>query len=82
MVIDDLGAETVTSFAINQLRIIIEERNMRAKPWIVNTNLDLNEIQSVYGHRVADRLIEKAAIYRLDCAESIRLQKRQRELNP
>lgn len=82
LVIDDLGAETVTSFAINQLRIIIEERNMRAKPWIVNTNLDLNEIQSVYGHRVADRLIEKAAIYRLDCAESIRLQKRQRELNP
>lgn len=81
LVIDDLGAETVTSFAINQLRIIIEERNMRAKPWIVNTNLDLNEIQSVYGHRVADRLIEKAAIYRLDCTESIRLQKRQREMN-
>lgn len=81
LVIDDLGAETVTSFAINQLRIIIEERNMRAKPWIVNTNLDLNELQMVYGQRVADRLIEKAAIYRLDCAESIRLQKRKREMS-
>ena len=54
---------------------------MRAKPWIVNTNLDLNELQTVYGQRVADRLIEKAAIYRLDCAESIRLQKRKRELS-
>ena len=71
----------MTSFAINQLRIIIEERNMRAKPWIVNTNLDLNELQTVYGQRVADRLIEKAAIYRLDCAESIRLQKRKREMS-
>ena len=80
LVIDDLGAETVTSFGTNQLRIIIEERNLRGKVWIVNTNLDLNGFQQVYGHRVADRLIEKAATYRLDCDESIRLQKRRREM--
>ena len=63
LVIDDLGAETVTPFAVNQIRIIIEERNMRNKPWIINTNLSISGIQSTYGARVADRIIEKAAFF-------------------
>lgn len=76
LVIDDLGAETVTAFAINQIRIIIEERNLREKPWIINSNLSLEKIQGVYGERVADRIIEKAAIFHFNSPQSIRILKR------
>lgn len=76
LVIDDLGAENVTGFAINQLRIILEERNLRNKPWVINSNLSLSDLQKVYGQRVADRIIEKAVIYQLVSSESIRMQKR------
>lgn len=79
LVIDDLGAENVTAFAVSQLRIIIEERNLRNKPWIINSNLSINELQSVYGQRVVDRMIEKAVIYQLNSKESIRMQKRMQE---
>lgn len=81
LVIDDLGAETVTSFAINQLRIIIEERNLRNKPWIINSNLNLAELQATYGQRVSDRLVEKASIYKLESNESIRIMKRMQDMN-
>ena len=78
LVIDDLGAENITSFAQNQIRIIIEDRNNYNKPWIINSNLSINELQDYYGQRVTDRIIEKADIFSFDSEMSIReLLKRQ-----
>lgn len=82
LIIDDLGAENITAFAQNQIRIIIEDRNNFNKPWIINSNLNFNELQDYYGQRVTDRIIEKADIFSFESEMSIRelLKKREIEL--
>jgi len=82
LIIDDLGAENITPFAQNQLRILIEDRNNFNKAWIINSNLNFNELQDYYGQRVTDRIIEKADIFAFEAAMSIRelLKKRELEL--
>lgn len=72
LIIDDLGAENITSFAQNQIRILIEDRNNFNKPWIISSNLNINELQDYYGQRVADRIIEKADIFSFESEMSIR----------
>lgn len=75
LVIDDLGAEKTSEFNIEQLVILLEERNDRDKPWIINSNLSLTEISDVYGNRVSDRILERAVAFRMDRASSVRLDK-------
>lgn len=76
LVIDDLGAEKTSAFALNQIRIILEERANINKAIIINSNLDLNDLQKYYGPRIADRIIENFDIYELKTEESIRVQKK------
>lgn len=73
LVLDDLGTEAISNFSLNQLLRLIEERNLRNRSWIINTNLTLSEIESHYDARLADRISEKASIFTLKTAESIRL---------
>ena len=75
LVIDDLGAERTTEFVIEQLVILLEERNYRSKPWIISSNLSINEIISAYNDRTADRILDKAVLFRLEMPESIRVAK-------
>ena len=75
LVIDDLGAERTTEFVIEQLVILLEERNYRNKPWIISSNLSINEIISTYNDRTADRILDKAVLFKLDMQESIRVAK-------
>lgn len=75
LVIDDLGAERTTEFVVEQLVILLEERNYRNKPWIISSNLNINEIISAYSDRTADRILDKAMLFRLEMAESVRLAK-------
>lgn len=78
LVIDDLGTEKDSAFALNQIRIILEERANMNKAIIINSNLNLEELQKYYGSRIADRIIENFDIYELKTEESIRvLQKRE-----
>lgn len=72
LVIDDFGADGVTDFAKTQMRILIEERNLNDKPWIISTNLDINLIGELYSPRLADRLIEKTRVFSFDAPQSIR----------
>lgn len=74
-ILDDLGRESVSEFVISQLTHLIESRNEQDKPWIINTNLLPNEIESLYGARLADRIFEKCTVFRLESDESIRLSK-------
>lgn len=76
LVIDDLGAEKTSAFALNQIRIILEERANMNKAIIINSNLDLDNLQKFYGARIADRIIENFNIYELKTEESIRVQKK------
>ena len=72
LIIDDLGAETLTPFAENQIRMIIEDRNNLNKPWIINSNLSIEELQKIYGQRITDRIIEKSYIFSFEAPHSIR----------
>ncbi len=57
LVIDDLGAEMVTSFSKSALYNLINTRLLSKKPTIINTNLSIKEIETLYTARVASRLI-------------------------
>lgn len=80
LVIDDLGSENLTDFVVNQWQIIIEERNLRNKSWIITTNLMPTEIDSKYGKRLSDRIFEKASIFKLESPQSMRLTEKQHDI--
>lgn len=75
-ILDDLGRESVSEFVITQLTYIIETRNEENKSWIINTNLRPDEIESLYGARLADRIFAKCSVFRLESENSIRLSKK------
>jgi DNA replication protein DnaC len=56
LVLDDLGAEKTTEFAITTLYIIIDRRIRDAKRTIITTNLSLKEIEDKLDARIASRL--------------------------
>lgn len=83
LVIDDLGAERTTDFVTEQLVLLLEERNYRNKPWIINSNLKLNQIQDSYNTRVSDRIMERATVITLEREKSYRMmqaEQRKKEL--
>ena len=73
LVLDDLGVERTTEFVIEQLVAIIEDRNYGNKPWIINTNLNINSIKDAYTSRVSDRILERARIFKLTSKDSNRV---------
>ncbi|WP_084054390.1 ATP-binding protein [Desulfonispora thiosulfatigenes] len=81
LVIDDLGTESLTPFAETQIRMLIEDRNILDKPWIINSNLSIKNLQVKYGARITDRIIEKADIFYFESEMSIRELKRSRQIS-
>lgn len=64
LVIDDLGAERDSSFALEQIYNVIDARYRRQRPLIITTNLALSEIKnppSVNLARIYDRILEMCA---------------------
>lgn len=61
LIIDDLGAERNTDYALEKVYNIIDSRVRIAKPMILTTNLDIKEMQATtdirYG-RIYDRIFE------------------------
>lgn len=76
LILDDLGAESISEFSLNQLQRVIEDRNLANKSWIVCTNLPTNAIEESYDARLADRLFEKTTVFRMESARSMRGQNR------
>lgn len=72
LVLDDLGSESPTDFAVGELTNILEDRNLANRSWIINTNIPTDDLERIYGSRLVDRIIEKARIFRLDSEESMR----------
>ncbi len=64
LVIDDLGFETVTSFA-KVAGAVIYERHQRRRPTIVTTSLDRAGLVAAYGGGVVRRMIECAVVEKL-----------------
>ena len=81
LILDDFGAEVHTAFAIDELTRLIEERNLRNKSWVINTNLELNEIENIYDPRLMERITEKVSVFRLETTESYRKGEGRRNLD-
>lgn len=65
LIIDDLGAEFITSFSIAQLYNIVDTRLAKGLPTIINSNLSLDELEKKYDKRIASRLI--FSYYQIPC---------------
>ncbi len=57
LVIDDLGAEMVTSSTKSALYNLVNTRILKRKPTIINTNLSMKEIETKYTARISSRFI-------------------------
>jgi DNA replication protein DnaC len=56
LVLDDLGAEKISEFAITTLYIILDRRIRECRKTIITTNLSKEEIEATFGARIASRL--------------------------
>lgn len=56
LIIDDLGSENVKEFSIEKLFTLLDTRYRTNKPFIITTNLSIEEIKEKFGERVADRI--------------------------
>jgi len=65
LIIDDLGSERETDYALEQIYSVIDARYWSRKPLIITTNLSLQEMKNhAYGNdlryaRIYDRVLEK-----------------------
>lgn len=62
LVLDDVGAERPSEFVRDRLYLIINRRYENARPIIITTNLDDDELRERVGERTASRLCEMCAI--------------------
>ena len=62
LIIDDLGAEMVTSYSVSCLYNIINTRVNRGLPIIASTNLASAEIRKIYNDRITSRLFGEFSI--------------------
>ena len=64
LIIDDLGVERNTEYAMEQMFSIIDSRYRSGKPLIVTTNLKLDELKrppDLAHARIYDRILERCA---------------------
>ncbi|MBI4855827.1 MAG: ATP-binding protein [Acetobacterium woodii] len=62
LIIDDLGAERQTDYAMEQVYKVIDDRYKNNLPMIITTNLTINELKNpkkVEYSRIYDRILEK-----------------------
>lgn len=77
LIIDDLGAEPIyNKITIEYLFIILEARKNKNKPFLITSNLTLNEILNRYGERVFSRMVQegKTICNEFDCENLRNLQ--------
>lgn len=56
LILDDLGSEKTSEFAVTTLYIIIDRRLRDCRKTIITTNLSKDEIEKIFGARIASRL--------------------------
>jgi DNA replication protein DnaC len=56
LIVDDLGCEVANTFTVSCLYSLINERILRHRSTIINTNLDQEGIRKRYGDRIASRI--------------------------
>lgn len=74
LIIDDLGTEIGNTYTVSQLFICMEERLLRAKPVVISTNLNMDQIRARYSERIASRLFNNYQYIKL-MGDDIRVRK-------
>lgn len=77
LILDDLGAHNYTNWVRNRIYTIINYRLNEQLPTVITTNLSLEEMEEYLGERTTSRLVQMSRIFRLTCAQDIRLRKYQ-----
>ena len=65
LVLDDLGAEKTSEFALQSLYIIIDKRYSEMRPTIITSNLTVDEIAEKVGDRIASRIAGMSKVIEL-----------------
>ncbi|MEM7130386.1 MAG: ATP-binding protein [Chloroflexota bacterium] len=65
LILDDLGSEKPTEWAIERLAYIINRRYTAQLPTIITTNLDISELETLWSSRVTSRLLGTAQLIEL-----------------
>ena len=69
LVIDDLGVERQSDFALEQVYTVIDERYKSGKPMIITTNIPLEELRNpsdIRYSRIYDRILENCVPVQLE----------------
>lgn len=56
VIVDDLGTEVTNSFTNSQFFSFINERHLRKKATVINTNLGIEDLKNRYSERILSRL--------------------------
>lgn len=56
VIVDDLGTEVTNSFTNSQFFSFINERHLRRKATVINTNLGIEDLRNRYSERILSRL--------------------------
>ena len=75
LIIDDLGTELTNSFTSSRLFLCLNERIRKKKSTFISSNLQLQDIASVYSERVFSRISDSFTLLHL-FGNDIRIQKK------
>jgi DNA replication protein DnaC len=74
LIIDDLGTEVSSEFAISELFNLLNTKLLRNKKMLISSNFSLDELLSIYSERITSRLFGNFTLFKF-CGDDIRLQK-------
>lgn len=77
LILDDLGAEFITSFSQSVLYHVLNERLLSQRAILVSSNLDPSQLSATYTQRITSRLLCDCMTYKF-LGKDIRLEKRKR----
>ena len=83
LILDDLGAERQSDFALEQVFSVIDSRYKNGQPVIITTNLSLNELKNPTDtkyKRIYDRILEMCAPLKFE-GNSKRIEKSREKFN-
>ncbi len=61
LILDDIGSERATEWAIERLYDVVDTRNGTGRPAIFTSNLPIRTLQDHLGKRISERIIEMCA---------------------
>jgi len=62
LILDDIGSDRSTEWALETLYLIIDGRDSNLKPTFITTNLTVLEMEKHYGARIASRVAGKSVV--------------------